>query len=92
MTPVTWPDLSYSKVAASSSQRYLHVKRRLHCFSGLRFPYIRLLIKSTSEELKELAAHRRNNNMHQRGPPELPGTKPPTKEYTWKDSWLQLHM
>jgi hypothetical protein len=24
--------------------------------------------------------------------PELPGTKPPTKEYTWKDSWLQLHM
>jgi hypothetical protein len=25
-------------------------------------------------------------------PPELPGTKPPTKEYTWRDSWLQLHM
>jgi hypothetical protein len=24
--------------------------------------------------------------------PELPGTKPPTKEYTWWDSWLQLHM
>ena len=20
--------------------------------------------------------------------PELPGTKPPTKEYTWRDSWL----
>ena len=27
-----------------------------------------------------------------RPPPELPGTKPPTKEYTWKDPWLQLHM
>jgi hypothetical protein len=25
-------------------------------------------------------------------PPELPGTKPPTKEYTWRDPWLQLHM
>jgi hypothetical protein len=25
-------------------------------------------------------------------PPELPGTKPPTKEYTWRDSRLQLHM
>jgi hypothetical protein len=25
-------------------------------------------------------------------PPEFPGTKPPTKEYTWWDSWLQLHM
>jgi hypothetical protein len=24
--------------------------------------------------------------------PELPGTKPPTKEYTWWDLWLQLHM
>jgi hypothetical protein len=23
---------------------------------------------------------------------ELPGTKPPTKEYTWRDPWLQLHM
>ena len=25
-------------------------------------------------------------------PPELPGTKPPTKECTWRDPWLQLHM
>jgi hypothetical protein len=24
--------------------------------------------------------------------PEFPGTKPPTKEYTWRDPWLQLHM
>jgi hypothetical protein len=24
--------------------------------------------------------------------PELPGTKLPTKEYTWKEPWLQLHM
>ena len=24
--------------------------------------------------------------------PELPGTKPPTKEYTWRDPWLQPHM
>jgi hypothetical protein len=23
---------------------------------------------------------------------ELPGTKPPTKKYTWRDPWLQLHM
>ena len=25
-------------------------------------------------------------------PPELPGTKPPTKEYTWRNPLLQLHM
>jgi hypothetical protein len=25
-------------------------------------------------------------------PPELPETKPPTKEYTWMGPWLQLHM
>jgi hypothetical protein len=24
--------------------------------------------------------------------PELPGTKSPTKEYTWRDLWLQMHM
>jgi hypothetical protein len=24
--------------------------------------------------------------------PEFPGTSPPTKEYTWRDPWLQPHM
>jgi hypothetical protein len=23
--------------------------------------------------------------------PEIPGTKPPTEEYRWRDPWLQLH-
>jgi hypothetical protein len=36
--------------------------------------------------------HRKNNNINQPDPPELPETKPPTKEYTWRDPWLQLHM
>jgi hypothetical protein len=31
-------------------------------------------------------------NMNQSDLPELPGTKPPTKEYTWRDPWFQLHM
>jgi hypothetical protein len=30
--------------------------------------------------------------MNQPVPPELPVTKLPTKEYTWMDPWLQLHM
>jgi hypothetical protein len=30
--------------------------------------------------------------MNQLVPPELPGTKPPTKEYTRRNPWLQLHM
>jgi hypothetical protein len=25
-------------------------------------------------------------------PSEIPGTKPPTKEYMWRDPWFQLHM
>jgi hypothetical protein len=25
-------------------------------------------------------------------PPELSGTKPSTKEYTWRNPWLQSHM
>jgi hypothetical protein len=44
------------------------------------------------KELKGFATHRRNNNINQTDPPELPGTEPPTKEYTWRDSRLQLHM
>jgi hypothetical protein len=24
--------------------------------------------------------------------PELPGSKPSTKEYPWRDPWLQLHI
>jgi hypothetical protein len=37
------------------------------------------------KELKGLQPHRRNNNVNQPVPPELPRTKPPTKEYTWRD-------
>jgi hypothetical protein len=29
---------------------------------------------------------------NQTPPPELPETKPATKEYTWRDSGLQLHI
>jgi hypothetical protein len=42
-------------------------------------------MKELEEELKELkwfAAHRKNNNINQPDAPELPGTKPPAKEYT----------
>jgi hypothetical protein len=39
-----------------------------------------------------LSPHRKNNNIIQLDPPELPGTKPPTKEYTWSNTFLQLHM
>jgi hypothetical protein len=30
--------------------------------------------------------------MNQPVSPELPGTKLSTKEYTWRDPWLQMHM
>ena len=30
--------------------------------------------------------------MNQPEPPEFPGTKPPTKDYTWRDPWLQPQM
>jgi hypothetical protein len=35
---------------------------------------------------------RKNNNINQPDPPELQGTKPPTKEYTWKSPRLEPHM
>jgi hypothetical protein len=42
------------------------------------------------KELRGLQPHRKYNNINQLDSPELPGAKPPTKEYTWKDPWLQL--
>jgi hypothetical protein len=44
------------------------------------------------KELKGFETHRKNNNINQPDNSELPGTKPPSKEYTWRDPWLQLHM
>ena len=34
------------------------------------------------KEMKGFEPHRKNNNINQADPPELPGTKPLTKEYT----------
>ena len=44
------------------------------------------------KELKGFATHRKNNNINQPDPIEIPGTKPTTKEYTWRVPWLQPHM
>jgi hypothetical protein len=44
------------------------------------------------KELMDLQPHRMNNNINQTDPREFPGTKPRTKEYTWRDPWLQPHM
>ena len=44
------------------------------------------------KELKGVATQRKNSNINQPDTLELPGTKLPTKEYTWSDPWLQPHM
>jgi hypothetical protein len=44
------------------------------------------------EELEKRQKELKNNNINQPDISELPGTKPPTKTYTWRDPWLQLHM
>ena len=41
------------------------------------------------KELKRFVTHRKNNNINQ---PEFLGSKPPTKEYIWRDSWLQPYI
>jgi hypothetical protein len=43
------------------------------------------------KELKGLATHWKKNTINQPDPSALPETKLPTKEYTWRDPWLQLH-
>jgi hypothetical protein len=44
------------------------------------------------KELKGFATPRKNNNINQPEPPELPGIKALTKEFTWRNPWLQLHV
>ena len=46
-------------------------------------------LEKRPKELKGFATHRKNNSINQ---PELPGSKPPTKEYTRRDLWLQPDM
>jgi len=43
------------------------------------------------KKLKGFATHKKNN-INQPDPPEIPGTKPPTKKYTSLDPWLKPHM
>jgi hypothetical protein len=50
-------------------------------------------LEKVLKELKGFAALQKEQQYElTRTPSAIPGTKPPTKEYTWKDSWLQLHM
>ena len=37
------------------------------------------------KELKRFTTPRKNNKINQSDYPELPGSKQPTKEYTWRD-------
>ena len=43
------------------------------------------------EEL-EKGPHRKKNNVNQPDTAELPGTKAPSKAYTWSNPWLQQNM
>ena len=44
------------------------------------------------KELKDLAAPQEEQQYELTSTPRVPGIKPPTKEYTWRNLWLQLHM
>jgi hypothetical protein len=49
-------------------------------------------LKERPKELKGFATPQEEQHQPTRPPPELPGTKPPTKLYTWMDPWLHQHM
>ena len=44
------------------------------------------------KKLKGFTSPKEEQHYQPPRPPELPGTKPPTKEYTWRGPWLQLLM
>jgi hypothetical protein len=45
-------------------------------------------LEKVYKELKEFAAPKEEQQYEVTSTPELPGTKPPTEENTWWDSWL----
>jgi hypothetical protein len=49
-------------------------------------------VRERTEGDEGFPSHRKNNNINQPDLPELPGTKPPTKKYTWRNPWFQLHV
>jgi hypothetical protein len=51
-------------------------------------------VRKGLKELKWLATPQEEQHYQPTNPSpsKLSGTKPPTKEYTWRDPWLQLHM
>ena len=62
-------------------------------------PTIRLSMGTAMEnlgkevkKLKGFTSPKEEQHYQPPRPPELPGTKPPTKEYTWRGPWLQLLM
>ena len=89
------PDIAVSWEVLLESDKY-----RGRCSQ----PTTELSTRSPMEEFEKgrgswrgLQLHKKNYNINQpeprtAPPPELSGTKPPTKEYTWKDPWFQLHM
>jgi hypothetical protein len=44
------------------------------------------------KELRGLQLYGGNISVNKPDAPELPGTGPPTKEYTWSDPWCWLYM
>jgi hypothetical protein len=49
-------------------------------------------VEKEPKEVKQLTASLEERKYEPTGTSELPGSKPPAKEFTWRDPWLQLHM
>ena len=80
------PDMAFSWEALSEPYKYRG--RFSQSIIGLSVGSLVEELEKGLKELKGLRLHNNNNNINQADPPELPGRKPSTKEYTW----LQLHM
>jgi hypothetical protein len=65
-----------------------------HCQRRFLNQWQRVKRERWKDVMQKMASswNRKKNKMNQPVPPELPGTKPPTKEHTWRDSRLQLRM
>ena len=79
----------YASVGDSSVWELSGVQVSWLCWSSCRVPItLRVFNPSSNSSIRVPI----QQQYELTSTPELPGTKPTTKEYTWWDSWLQLHI
>jgi hypothetical protein len=79
-------------VASCSVLVYNHITKKCKFLGFTRISKVEIILLLLLHKMITLQSHEGCNSLNWPDPQKLPGTGPPTKEYTWKDPWLWPHM